>query len=120
MENYSKRLLIRHEEATQSSGRCRPSLLGQSLLAERKYTYCCLLPTRHPLGTGHTQNTSTGEFWVDRRKMSVAGMWHSPPTLARVWGPGIKAGSAFSLSFLQAWARADPALDSQTSMGLNF
>lgn len=52
----------------------------------------CLLPIRHPPGTGHTQNTSTGEFWVGRRKMSVAGMWHSPPTLARVWGTGDKRG----------------------------
>lgn len=84
-------MLIQRKEVTWSSDRCHPGLLGQALLAERKYIYPTPAVQQAPVKCWAHTEYFHWEILGDPEETSLAGgMWHSPPMMARVWGPGIQ------------------------------
>lgn len=95
---------MRHKEVTQSSDRCHPSLLGQSLLAEWKYMYC--VPAAHQVSAEHWAHTEYFHWGIlGGQEENVCGRNVAQPAKA---GPGLgdggHRGECLQSEFPQAWA----------------
>lgn len=108
-------MLIQRQEVTWSFDRCRPGLLGQPLLAERKYIYP--MPAAHQApakcwahtGYFHWEILGDPEDNVSGRRNVAQPTSDGPGSGARDTMGAVPAALCFPLG----WAGADPELDRQ-------